>query len=299
MKNEDIWAGLGAILSTILSGISWIWQIGLLQTLFTFLTGALVTFFVESKLQARTEKRRLRVKAIEELHIPLFLEIEKIRKNLLLDLEPTGIGAWHKLVEKPQMFTLNYEFREQLLDFFKKSQKIAADLESIKRIAAEIIYKNVEKQLFPVLKNEGLIEINEKIGNPRIDKWKEGTGFGLQLRGPHFIYEAPVTVCAILNQDPIEFLEENRRTFEVDQLILFIKIHYMIGGSLKEQNFDIPIMENATIFRDFWKKTIQCVQENTDVKKFNNMRLDMIPISERILSRLQKHIEKYIITEKI
>lgn len=90
MNNEDLLTGFGAVISTFLSGLSWFFEIGILQALFPFITGALVTFFVQSKLQDRSEKRKLRVKAIEELHIPLFLEIERIREELLRDLESGG-----------------------------------------------------------------------------------------------------------------------------------------------------------------------------------------------------------------
>lgn len=72
-------------------------------------------------------------------------------------------------------------------------------------------------------------------------KWKEGTGFSLQLENPFTTIPAPITDCAILQRSPIEFLEEKHRTFDVDQLVLFIKTRYDIGGSFREQHFEIPI----------------------------------------------------------
>lgn len=299
MNSEDLWTGLGAAVSTILSGLSWFYGIGILQALFPFIAGALVTYFVQSRLQDRSEKRKLRVKAIEELHIPLFLEIESVKEDLLLDLKPFGFGRWNQIAEKPQLFTLEYRFREQLLSFFEKAKKITSHLESIRRITAGIIYENVETILFPVLQENGMIEMHAKAETLEIDKWKEGTGFGLQLQSLHLMPEAPIPACAILNLDPIDYLEKEWRKFEMDQIILFLKVRYHIGGSWKEQNFSIPMKEHAALFRDFWKKVMEAVHENADIKAFNKARLELMPISDDISTRLTKHIEKYITIENI
>lgn len=197
------------------------------------------------------------------------------------------------------MFTVEYELRKQLLDLFEKSKNITDGLGTVKSLATAIIYRNVEEQLFPTLREKRLVEFEKKADEPRIDHWHEGIGFGLQLKNPHTTFEAPIAVCAILNRDPIDYLEKERKRFEMDQIILFMKVRYRIGGTLKEQNFSIPIKEHATLFRNFWHKVIEEIHENADIKEFNNARSELMPISEDISARLRKHIEKYIITEKI
>ena len=303
MNNEDLWAGLGATISTVISGLSWFFEIGVLQALFPFIAGAFVTFFVQSKLQDRSEKRKLIVKAIEELHIPLFLEVESIKEELIQDLESGGIGSWHTLVKKPQMFTIEYELRKRLLNLFERSKDITDSLGTVKSLVTAIIYKNVEEQLFPALKEKGLVKLemgmHARAENLNIDHWRDGIGFGLQLKNPHMTFEAPIAVCAILNRDPIDYLEKERKKFEIDQIILFIKVSYRLGARIKEQNFNIPMKEQAELFRTFWRKIIKEVHENGDIIAFNNTRSELAPISKDISSRLKKHIEKYVVTERI
>jgi hypothetical protein len=101
MKDDDLLASVGTTLSAIAATISAIYSIPLVSSLFTFLVGAFVTFLVQSRLQDRAEKRKLRVKAIEELHIPLYLKLEEIKEKLLLNLETVNIGSWNPLFDKP------------------------------------------------------------------------------------------------------------------------------------------------------------------------------------------------------
>ncbi|MCK4933929.1 hypothetical protein KAS06_04590, partial [Candidatus Bathyarchaeota archaeon] len=90
-----------------------------------------------------------------------------------------------------------------------------------------------------------------------------------------------------------------RKKFEIDQIILFIKVSYRLGARIKEQNFNIPMKEQAELFRTFWRKIIKEVHENGDIIAFNNTRSELAPISKDISSRLKKHIEKYVVTERI
>ena len=231
MADEDFWSGLGAIVSTILAGLSWILSIEPLQTLFIFLTGALVTYFVQSRLQDRAEKRRLRIKYLEDFHIPLFLVIENIRKNFLLNLNPTGIGEWHTLIKRPEIFTLELEFRQQISDFLEKTQKLSEKLNAVQRVVAGIIYERV-KQFLDSLKRNGVITIGKGLS---ITTHGEGTGLSLQLRNPYQTSEAPIAKCAILQRNPIQYLEEKHKTFEMDKLFLYIAGSYSNTGLLARQ----------------------------------------------------------------
>ena len=299
MNTEDFLESIGVLVSAIFSGLAWLFQIGILQALFTFLTGALVTFLVQSKLQDRSERRKLRVGAIEELHIPLFFEIENIREKFLQNLNTSAMGSWHTLIKKPQMFTLEFKFREQLLDFFGKSQKVSDDLEFIKRIVTDIIYKLVEKELLPLLRKEDLVKIEKEAKNVAIDKsYGQGTGLLLQLRGLHIYKEESPTYCAILKRHPVEYLE-SMRAFENEQLVLSIKVSCFISGTFHSEDFTIPMVQITSVFNDFWNKATEKIHENSDVRRFNDARMELIPVSNNISKRLRKHIEKYVITEKI
>ena len=227
MNNDDVLASIGTTLSAIAATISAIYSIPIVSSLFTFIVGAFVTFLVQSRLQDRAEKRKLRVKAIEELHIPLYLKLEKIKEELLLNLEMVNIGTWDPLFDKPQMFTLKTEFKKDLIDFFKQANKLEEQFQGIKGIAIEVINNNFEKQLVPMFKEQNIIDKMTKL--IEIEKGNEGIIFCIRLARLYWAFDAPILSLAILNKDPITYLENSHKSFETDKLILVFRIRYMFS----------------------------------------------------------------------
>lgn len=59
MAKDDILGTLGAIVSWIATTASFLWNIGALQIVFSFLAGAFTTYVVQRRLQLESEKRRI------------------------------------------------------------------------------------------------------------------------------------------------------------------------------------------------------------------------------------------------
>ena len=258
-----------------------------------------MTFFVQSKLQDRSERRRLRVKAIEELHIPLYLRFEEIKEKLLSDLEPINVGSWNPLLDKPQMFTLTHERREQIINFFKESDKLEEKFRGIRGIATSIIFENSKSRLLPALIESGLIQLPEKAELMEVENEGEGIGFLVSLDRSYWATRAPILLCGILNRDPVDYLEKRYLCFDVDKLVLSMRISYLLDGGRSAKYFEIDLNKNAEFFRNFWKQLTDDLSKNADISKFNAMREELIPVCDDILNRLRKHIETYIKTEKI
>jgi len=299
MNGDDFWASVGTALSAIGATISWLYSYPIVSSLFTFIVGAFVTFLVQSKLQDRSEKRRLRVKAIEELYIPLYLRFEEIKEKLLLDLEPVNVGSWNPLLDKPQMFTVKHDSREQIVNFFKNSDKLEEKFRGIEGIAVGIIFENARNRLFPALIESGLIKLPEKADQVAVETDGDRLGFSLYLERKHWSTSAPILPCGILNRDPIDYLEKKYLCFEADKLMLSMRISYLWRGGRKAETFRINLTENAELLKNFWKQLTDDINNNPDIRKFNSMRQELIPICDGILNRLRKHIETYIKTEKI
>ena len=300
MNGEDYWASFGTAISAIGAAIFWLYNIPLVSSVFTFLVGAFVTYLIQSKLQDRTEKRRLRVRAIEELHIPLYFQVENIKESLLLNLGNTS-GSWHTLLEKPQVFTLTHDFKARLLNFFEKSKNVEEKISGVRSIVTEIVHINFEKKLFPALKEKNLVQLPEGTTELLVDIGRESIGFGIQLESPYKIDYVPIISCAILNREPTAYMETKHKVLEMDKLYLLIKVSYRypLGGALQEQSFKIDLSKNSNLFIDFWNQTTDEISKNTDIIKFNSLRMELISVSDNLLSQLRKHIERYVETEKI
>ena len=61
----DVWSGIGAIASSILSVYAWLYSIGLVP-LFTFITGALFTLWTQERLEKKRQKQEIQNQHIKK-----------------------------------------------------------------------------------------------------------------------------------------------------------------------------------------------------------------------------------------
>ena len=303
MEKDDLITGLGAVGSTILTGLAWVWNIVPLQFFFPLIAGAFITYIVQSKLLDRSEKRKLRVKQIEDFYIPLYLDIENIKENFLLNLENPDasiVGSWHHLVNEPAMFTLEYKFREMIVEFFVTTQENTSKLPVIRFITAEKIYRNVVDKLYPYLVKSELVINETDVRRLRIEKEFEGTGLVVQIDNPVYMPRAPLINCAILKDNPVKYLENHYEMFEKDRIVLGMKIAYSKNSNWYDPHLvKVPIDEHRTFFEDFWGSTLTEVYSNTDVKKYYDSIMKLRLVADELLAKLKKHIEKYVEIEKL
>ena len=57
MQKADVGSLIGVVSTTVLSALSFIYNLGVFQFLFPYLVGAFTTYFVQHRLQMGTEKR--------------------------------------------------------------------------------------------------------------------------------------------------------------------------------------------------------------------------------------------------
>ena len=78
---SDIWAGIGAIVSSILSAYAWFYEIGLVP-LFTFVAGSLFTLWRVERLEKKRRKQNFQIKMTEHIYGPLHKILTSIRTEL-------------------------------------------------------------------------------------------------------------------------------------------------------------------------------------------------------------------------
>ena len=139
--------------------------------------------------------------------------MEKIQLGFLDYLDPS-VGSLGSLVARPEMFTLELKLRNQLLDFYEKTDKIINNLPAVKGITSKIINDQVKDQLLPHLRKKGLVKIETRKEKIIIDKWNGGISFSISLEKPNMGFSAPLIECALLKRNPIQYLEENNNVYE-------------------------------------------------------------------------------------
>ena len=142
LRNEDIYTGLGALLSAISSALSYIWGIPSLQFFFTFILGSLVTYFIQSRLQDRAEKRKITREKIEKIYGPLSILLQEIEKKLINDLEScrslvqwgSEMQPWEKIKANPEIFSIPPKLRDEVEEVIIRAKKLNSSLPEIKKI---------------------------------------------------------------------------------------------------------------------------------------------------------------------
>ena len=76
MQKEEVIGGISAIGSTIVAILGYLWNIGFVQLVFSFLAGSFSTYLIQRRLQVESEKRRIsrehRVLMRDKIYGPLF-----------------------------------------------------------------------------------------------------------------------------------------------------------------------------------------------------------------------------------
>lgn len=176
MSNRDDIVGiLGAVLSTIFAALGFLWSIGFLQLIFTFLTGSFATYVVQHRLQTESEKREIkRENALEmrdEIYGPIFMELSKILENVE-EVRASEWGPSEKLkgiMADYLFFTIREDLKRRLSELIDRISKY----ETIRRAAQLMVQKNIRKELesqhqIDIGGNEDTPDISLRIGVMRV-----------------------------------------------------------------------------------------------------------------------------------
>jgi hypothetical protein len=297
MNNDDTWTGIGTAISAFGATVSALYSNPIISSLFTFLVGAFVTFFVQSKLQDRSEKRKLRVTNIEELHIPLYLEIENIKEKLLLALEEYSlISSKEELLSKPQMFSIPHELRTKINLFLSETENLQERMSGAKGIATKIISQKVTEILLPKINESSNLNY---VSDLHVESMIDGNNLRISIERPNWIMYAPITEIAILDGNPISYLKSKYQAFNADEFFLTtnIKQYGVAVPMTKTLKFNLYEKNGYEVFSSFWKEAIFDIQKNPDIATFNSIREKLIPFCDEISLKLKKYIEKYVLVE--
>lgn len=150
MPKDNFWAELGAIASTIMVALSWLWNIGFLQLLFSFLTGSLTTYIVQVRLQDRAQKRQSTrsnfVLMREVIYGPLFKQTNQISEDLKSFKKPQ-LREIDEIMGIHLYFIVAEELRKLINDFYERVRRYAIVEEATEGVTEQISRKTIEENL--------------------------------------------------------------------------------------------------------------------------------------------------------
>ena len=154
MSKEDLWAGVGAGISTIGTALAWLWNTGPLQLLFSFLTGSFATYLVQARLQDRVEKRRIKrenfLEMRDAIYGPLFKAMNRIHGVLESSSGELEVEEIEKVMAHYLYFMVSEELRKIIETFASRIKRyliIQGATEGVAdKITKDLIRENLQIQ---------------------------------------------------------------------------------------------------------------------------------------------------------
>jgi hypothetical protein len=268
-----------------------------------------VTYFIQSKLQDRVEKRRIAREKIEKIYGPLYSILQEIKTDLLVNLEypsclspyiPAKSGsrrltAWEKIKEYPAFFSIPSKLREEAEYIISKARKMEWALYEIRMTADRVLTEEATSGLKPYYEHVGSrilgpggLGANGFVGLDVITESKTGKRY---VAGPIHKY-------VILKRNLIEDLKNINPDFSIEKS----SVHLIVADS-KNPNLSCSIEVSLSVVQEdlnhVLDKTTQKVTENGTVSRFLEVRDDLSQRIDRLIPIISRHIEKHYPIEKI
>jgi len=307
MGDDDYTAEIGAVISGMLSLLSWLWNIEPLKLISTLFLGSFTTFFIQSKLQDRAEKRKISRDIIEKIYGSMYDEMNIIKEKLLLNIEHVytslvgggeysfklneGTSAtWNRIQNLPEFFTVPLKLRKDYELIIERAVWINNSIDDLIRILNEYVFKVIGEDIFKNYIPEDSTMSFEG-GVPDIS-YRSSTGKGL--------FSRELVKYILLENEPIEELKEIFPTLDKDRCFFSLHIFSDLPGSPKKYSTtDIPLWIINDAIGVFLEKGKEKAIEYQEINEYFEKKKKLESLISKNYPIIKKHIEKYFPIEKI
>jgi hypothetical protein len=149
ISREDFFGALATIFSSLVAAVGFLWSIGFLQLIFTFLTGAFATYVVQHRLGIESERRRNERQHNREMrdkiYGPIFTEISTITNGVEFakTLDLYQLGKFKEVMNHYLYFTVKQELKRDLSELLDRCEKY----ENLRRATELMLQKIIRKEI--------------------------------------------------------------------------------------------------------------------------------------------------------
>jgi len=148
MSKDEVIGILGTFLSGILALIGFLWSIGALQLIFSFLAGSFSTYVVQHRLQIESEKRKIRrenaILMRDNIYGPIFKEISKILEGVEL-VQNWYLENLKGIMAHYLFFTVKQNLKTKLSELLDRVEKYGKIRWTTELMVQDIMRKEIEK----------------------------------------------------------------------------------------------------------------------------------------------------------
>jgi hypothetical protein len=260
MNTDDVLTGIGTAISTAMAAISWLWNVGFLQLLFSFLTGSFATYFVQSRLQDRAEKRQIARNNFnlmrERIYGPLFNQLNRINEDLKA-VRITETGKTQGAKDDHLYFMIPEGIRKSIEKFFSRIENYGLLVGVVEGIAEQISREAISQDLHP------------------------SAMFSMTLHyklfvGPKHIQNVELHEALMMDSTPKQILESRAAGLKI------FAIDRVVGGYGYSDN---DAVDKAC------EKALQKIRHEDTFQKKETERKSLIQEAETVISSIKPYIE--------
>lgn len=260
MSKDDVVGILGAVLSSVFATLGFLWSIGVLQLIFSFLAGSFTTYVVQRRLQIESERRRIRrenaVLMKHTIYGPIFKDLNEILESVKL------VHPWDwAILENLKGMRTHYLFFTVRQNLKSKFSELLDRIEKYHRI-----YLATEIKLQKIIRKE-----TEKVYH--VDVGSDARAIFLRLLIGE-ITVASITLRQALFQgiDPKDFVRTEKQKWGKD-----ILIDVSIGGK----------KNNLSDFKSLYKLVLHEIEKEPLYVEEKKQRARLIDELEAFLEQIK------------
>ena len=262
--------GVGWIIGSAIAGIgaflSWFYESGLLAAIVGIVTGAGITFFVQSRTQKRAWKREYALKNTEAIYGPLYEDIDKVLSYCGEAFHYVYSHKWREIKQTFQYLTIDEAFRKKLDDFYQRLDN----------------YNNDTQKAMDLINNR--ITEESRIAFPSYGESRLQFTIRAARRGESNI---DINESLRLQQHPVRLAERNKRGNEIQEY--FIEFSPVKGGQIQHLHYE---GENKVAFDRMWDTCHKKIEQDPLIQAVRKEYLEVTKGLQNIKKELVKRIQE-------
>jgi hypothetical protein len=267
----------------------------------------LVTYFIQSRLQDRADKRKITRENIEKIYGPLKLELQEYRKSIIDSLEAPSFQAgtfgdtnktvWERVKTFPEFFSIPPKLQQEMEEVTNIELSIIRALDETKKLAESYLPDATESILSARLKKNNLVLNKESFGVTLCVGVNSSTGRYIHV---YFLHD-----CLLLDKDPIELARNEFPEFSIDKSTLRIACFIRTPQSQTyppqsaPQVQEIGLTQIQAEVRQILNEAGTNARKDKRISKLLEDRKELSQRIDMILPMIEKYIAKHYPVEEI
>lgn len=280
---------IGAAISSIIGLVALVYGYPEFKALGGVIVGATITYVVQTRLQNQAEKNKIRKKNMEETLIPVLLMLRDIKRKLESANLFQCTNNWDQYKRDYRRFIFTGQFYDELNGFYESYNQYITNLASLRQIFIPMINQFFEKFFFSNIEAQSNLMQSEHLPNFKLF-WND-----------YYYDQVPWVDPIMLGYDPFDVYKIKFKNFNIRNVEIIADVFEYDDNRNPsgKKEYKINMKEHLDQFNEFLSAVMKEMEVKKDVIDLRELNRTLISKIEKIISKLEKYVDKYYPVEPI